>query len=129
MVRENWGDMGAEMLARIRSQHPLIHHITNFVVMNDTANVTLHIGGLPVMAHAKEGVAETVSAAAALVLNPGTLAPTWAESMVVVGRRGNDLGIPIVLDPVGAGAYASAYRVCQPALGGIEDHHRARQPG
>lgn len=104
MVREKWGDMGAEMLARIRSQRPLIHHITNFVVMNDTANVTLHIGGLPVMAHAKEEVAEMVSAAAALVLNPGTLTPTWVESMLVAGRRGNDLGIPIVLDPVGAGA-------------------------
>lgn len=104
MVREQWGDVAAEMLERIRSQHPLIHHITNLVVMNDTANVTLHVGALPVMAHAKEEVAEMVSAAGALVLNPGTLTPGWVESMLVAGRRANDQGIPIVLDPVGAGA-------------------------
>lgn len=94
----------AELRERVRKMRPLLHHITNFVVMNDTANVTLHIGGLPVMAHAKEEVAEMVSAAGALVLNPGTLSPEWVEAMEVAGRRANELGIPIVLDPVGAGA-------------------------
>jgi hydroxyethylthiazole kinase len=94
----------AELRERVRQQRPLIHHITNFVVMNDTANVTLHIGGLPVMAHAREEVAEMVAAAGALVLNPGTLTPEWVESMRVAGKRANELGIPIVLDPVGAGA-------------------------
>ncbi|MBI4759491.1 MAG: hydroxyethylthiazole kinase [Chloroflexi bacterium] len=98
------GQATAEMLARIRQRKPLLHHITNFVVMNDTANVTLHIGALPVMAHAREEVAEMVAAAGALVLNPGTLTPAWVESMIVAGRRANELGIPIVLDPVGAGA-------------------------
>jgi hydroxyethylthiazole kinase len=94
----------AELLVRLRSRRPMIHHITNMVVMNDTANVTLHIGGQPVMSHAKEEVAEMVSAAGALVLNIGTLTPELVESMLVAGRRANELGIPIVLDPVGAGA-------------------------
>lgn len=94
----------AELRERIPQQRPLLHHITNFVVMNDTANVTLHIGGLPVMAHAREEVAEMVAAASALVLNPGTLTPDWVEAMLIAGRRANELGIPIVLDPVGAGA-------------------------
>ncbi len=94
----------AEALSRIREQKPLIHHITNLVVMNDTANVTLHVGALPVMAHAAEEVAEMVSLAGALVLNPGTLTPSWVESMLIAGRQANELDVPIVLDPVGAGA-------------------------
>ena len=92
------------LLQRIRETRPLLHHITNFVVMNDTANVTLHVGALPVMAHAKEEVAEMVRLAGALVLNPGTLTPSWVESMLIAGREANRRGIPIVLDPVGAGA-------------------------
>jgi len=94
----------AEALARIRQEKPLLHHITNFVVMNDTANVTLHVGALPVMAHAAEEVAEMTALAGALVLNPGTLTPAWVESMLIAGRKANERGIPIVLDPVGAGA-------------------------
>lgn len=94
----------AELRERVRQQRPLIHHITNFVVMNDTANVTLHIGGLPVMAHDREEVAEMVAMAGALVLNVGTLSPDWIEAMLIAGKRANELGIPIVLDPVGAGA-------------------------
>jgi hydroxyethylthiazole kinase len=94
----------AEGLARVRAQKPLIHHITNLVVMNDTANVTLHIGALPVMAHAAEEVTEMVSQAGALLLNTGTLTPAAVESMLMAGRKANELQIPIVLDPVGAGA-------------------------
>ncbi len=99
-----FGAMSAELLTRIRNQHPLIHHMTNFVVMNDTANATLALGALPVMAHAKEEVAEMVGAAGALVLNPGTLTPEWVESMLIAGKRANELGVPIVYDPVGVGA-------------------------
>ena len=99
-----FGERVAQILEEIRRRKPLIHHITNFVVMNDTANITLHVGALPVMAHAAEEVAEMVSAAGALVLNPGTLTPEWVEVMLVAGRRASALGIPIVLDPVGAGA-------------------------
>lgn len=97
-------DKIAEAFSRIREEKPLLHHITNFVVMNDTANVTLHVGALPVMAHAAEEVAEMTGLAGALVLNPGTLTPEWVESMLIAGRQANELGIPVVLDPVGAGA-------------------------
>lgn len=94
----------AEALARIRQEKPLIHHITNYVVMNDTANLTLHLGALPVMAHAPEEVAEMTSRASALVLNIGTLTIPRVEAMVKAGKKASELGIPIVLDPVGAGA-------------------------
>jgi hydroxyethylthiazole kinase len=94
----------AQIYARVRSKRPLIHQITNFVVMNCTANITLCAGALPVMAHALEEVEEMVAAAGALVLNIGTLWPAQVESMLAAGRRANQLGIPVVLDPVGAGA-------------------------
>lgn len=93
-----------EIIARVQTQRPLIHHITNFVVMNATANITLCMGALPVMAHAPQEVEEMVGAASALVLNLGTLWPEQVEAMLLAGRRANQRGIPIVLDPVGAGA-------------------------
>jgi hydroxyethylthiazole kinase len=98
------GSFAAALLERVRAERPLIHHITNFVVMNDTANATLALGALPVMAHAREEVAEMVGSAGALVLNPGTLEPAWVEAMLIAGRRAGELGIPIVYDPVGVGA-------------------------
>jgi hydroxyethylthiazole kinase len=94
----------AEMMTRVRTRKPLIHHITNMVVMNMTANATLAIGALPVMAHAKDEVAEMVGAAGCLLLNIGTLTPETVESMIIAGRRANELGVPVVFDPVGAGA-------------------------
>jgi hydroxyethylthiazole kinase len=93
-----------QTLARIREQKPLVHQITNYVVMNETANATLALGALPVMAHAVEEVEEMVGLAGALVLNIGTLSPHWIEAMVLAGRAANARGIPVVLDPVGAGA-------------------------
>jgi hydroxyethylthiazole kinase len=93
-----------ETLARIRAEKPLVHQITNYVVMNETANATLALGALPVMAHAVEEVEEMVGLAGALVLNIGTLSPGWIEAMVLAGRAANARGIPVVLDPVGAGA-------------------------
>ena len=97
-------EQAAQDLSAIRNKKPLIHHITNFVVMNETANITLAIGALPVMAHAKEEVEEMVSMAGALVLNIGTLWPELIDSMVMAGKKANELGVPIILDPVGAGA-------------------------
>ena len=94
----------AESLARIRERTPLIHNITNFVVMNDTANLLLAWGASPVMAHAIEEVREMVSYAGALVLNIGTLEESWIKSMLAAGEEANLRGIPVVLDPVGAGA-------------------------
>lgn len=91
-------------LARIREQKPLVHQITNYVVMNETANATLALGALPVMAHAREEVEEMVAIAGALVINIGTLSPAWVDAMLAAGRAANAKGIPVVLDPVGAGA-------------------------
>jgi hydroxyethylthiazole kinase len=91
-------------LAALRDRRPLVHQITNYVVMNETANATLALGALPVMAHAREEVEEMVGLAGALVLNIGTLEPDWVEAMVAAGRAANAHGVPVVLDPVGAGA-------------------------
>jgi hydroxyethylthiazole kinase len=93
-----------DSLRRIRERKPLVHQITNYVVMNETANATLALGALPVMAHAREEVEEMVALAGALVLNIGTLSAHWIEAMAAAGRAANDRGVPVVLDPVGAGA-------------------------
>jgi hydroxyethylthiazole kinase len=95
-------------LRELRERKPLVHQITNYVVMNETANATLALGALPVMAHAREEVEEMVALASALVLNIGTLSEHWIEAMLLAGRAAGARGIPVVLDPVGAGA--TAYR-------------------
>jgi len=91
-------------LRLMRERRPLVHQITNYVVMNETANATLALGALPVMAHAVEEVEEMASIASALVLNIGTLSERWVEAMLLAGRAATARGIPVVLDPVGAGA-------------------------
>jgi len=91
-------------LDTIRNSRPLIHSITNFVVMNETANAVLCIGALPIMSHAIEEVEEMVEHAGALVLNIGTLTPNWVRAMELAGKRANQKNIAVVLDPVGAGA-------------------------
>jgi hydroxyethylthiazole kinase len=91
-------------LAAIRERKPLVHQITNYVVMNETANATLALGALPVMAHAVEEVEEMASVAGALVLNIGTLSARWIDAMLLAARAANTAGVPVVLDPVGAGA-------------------------
>src|SRR5690242_21805105 len=97
-----------DSLRRLREAKPLVHQITNYVVMNETANATLALGALPVMAHARDEVEEMVGLASALVLNIGTLSEPWVESMLLAGAAATRRGIPVVLDPVGAGA--TAYR-------------------
>src|SRR6266508_5738816 len=72
--------------------------------MNETANATLALGALPVMAHAREEVEEMVGLASALVINIGTLSPHWVDAMLAAGKAANAGGVPVVLDPVGAGA-------------------------
>ncbi|MGP8154704.1 MAG: hydroxyethylthiazole kinase [Smithella sp.] len=92
----------------IRSQSPVVHNITNYVVMNNTANALLAIGASPVMAHAEEEVEEMVNIASALVINIGTLSQSWINSMFKAARQARKKGIPVILDPVGVGA--TAYR-------------------
>lgn len=94
----------AENLQKIRETKPLIHNITNFVVMNYTANVLLSMGASPVMAHAENEVEDMVTFAGALVLNIGTLTDEWVASMVLAGQKATALQKPIILDPVGSGA-------------------------
>ena len=91
-------------LSAVKEKSPLIHHITNYVTSNDCANIVLAIGGSPVMADDLEEVAEMVGFASALVLNIGTLNPRTIESMLVAGLRAKELGVPVILDPVGVGA-------------------------
>src|SRR5688572_21517905 len=91
-------------LAAIRERKPLVHQITNYLVMNETANATLALGALPVMAHAREEVEEMVALAGVLVINIGTLSPHWVDAMLAAGKAANAGGVPVVLDPVGAGA-------------------------
>ncbi|OPY12503.1 MAG: Hydroxyethylthiazole kinase [Syntrophus sp. PtaB.Bin001] len=88
----------------VRDKVPLVHNITNYVVMNNTANALLALGASPVMAHAQEEVEDMVNIASALVINIGTLSPPWVKSMICAARRAAERGIPIILDPVGAGA-------------------------
>ena len=82
-------DPGAT-LGVIRERKPLVHNITNYVVMNETANAILALGALPVMAHAREEVAEMVGLAGALVLNIGTLSEPWIDAMLIAGKAANE---------------------------------------
>lgn len=94
-----WADVEA-----VRDRAPLVHNITNYVVMNSTANALLAVGASPVMAHAAEEVADMVAIADALVVNIGTLSPAWVDAMHDAMQAAAARATPIVLDPVGAGA-------------------------
>jgi len=101
---KNLSEKAARNLAAVREKKPLIHNITNYVVMNYTANALLAMGASPVMAHAPNEVEEMVSFAGALVLNIGTLTDDWIASMIKAGKKASSLKTPIILDPVGSGA-------------------------
>ncbi|MCL1925143.1 MAG: hydroxyethylthiazole kinase [Defluviitaleaceae bacterium] len=95
-----------DIITKLRTEKPLIHHITNFVTINDQANITLGIGASPIMANNIKEAAEIAKISKALVLNIGTL--NDIDSMISAGISANEKGIPIILDPVGAGV--SPYR-------------------
>ncbi|SHJ38305.1 hydroxyethylthiazole kinase [Malonomonas rubra DSM 5091] len=99
-------------LQKVRDTAPLVHNITNYVVMNNTANALLSIGASPVMAHAAEEVAEMVTLASALVINIGTLSKEWISGMAIAMAAAHEKGIPIIFDPVGAGATEFRTRTC-----------------
>ncbi|MDR1097876.1 MAG: hydroxyethylthiazole kinase [Tannerella sp.] len=110
-------------VALVRKKSPLIHNITNYVVMNNTANALLAIGASPVMAHAVDEVAEMTDIASALVINIGTLDAQWVEAMLIAGKRALERQIPVVFDPVGAGATTYRTKVsreiineCKPSI-------------
>ncbi|MBE3582423.1 MAG: hydroxyethylthiazole kinase [Thermoanaerobacteraceae bacterium] len=99
-----WGAKVAACIERVRERRPLIHHITNLVVTNVTANVTLAVGASPVMAYAPEEVADMARLAQGVVLNMGTLTQEVVEAMMLAGKAAKEAGIPVIFDPVGAGA-------------------------
>jgi len=94
----------AVLFEKVREQVPLVHQITNYVTVSDCANVTLAIGASPVMADDFAETEDITSISSALVLNMGTLNERTIASMLASGKRANELGIPVVFDPVGAGA-------------------------
>ena len=97
-------DVLSAAIAAVRTQSPLVHNITNYVVMNNSANALLAIGASPVMAHWVSEMEEMTAIAGALVLNIGTLDDKWIDGMLIAGKAAMRRGTPIVLDPVGAGA-------------------------
>ena len=96
-----------QAVTRIREAAPVVHNITNYVVMNNTANALLALGASPVMAHAEEEMADMVGIASALVINIGTLSREWVKAMFKAAEKASERGLPIILDPVGAGATPS----------------------
>lgn len=101
---EKLPEKAEQNLKKLRETKPLIHNITNYVVMNYTANILLAMGASPVMSHAPNEVEEMVQMAGALVLNIGTLSNEWIASMLLAGKQANKKKIPVILDPVGSGA-------------------------
>ncbi len=93
-----------EDIRKIREKAPLVHNITNYVVMNNSANALLALGASPVMAHARKEIIDIVRISSSLVVNIGTLNDPWIESMKLAVKTAKDFLKPIVLDPVGAGA-------------------------
>lgn len=100
----NYTERFGKLLKQVREESPLVHHITNLVVMNDTANVTLHLGARPVMALSRLEAPQMVVHARALVLNLGTLDEAVLAAAERAGEEANQRGVPVVLDPVGVGA-------------------------
>ncbi len=96
--------IASDCLERVRREKPLIHHLTNWVTIYDCANIVKVFGASPVMAHAREEVADMASIASALVLNIGTLTSAFIDAMILAGKSANRKGIPVVLDVCGAGA-------------------------
>jgi len=96
--------IASDCLERVRKEKPLIHHLTNWVTIYDCANIVKVFGASPVMAHAREEVAEMAGISSALVLNIGTLTADFVEAMILAGKSANLKGIPVVLDVCGAGA-------------------------
>lgn len=96
--------MFKNMLENVRKNCPLIHNITNYVTVNDCANIVIACGASPIMADDKDEVADITTICAGLNINIGTLNSRTIDSMLIAGKRANELQHPVVLDPVGAGA-------------------------
>ena len=107
-------------LTKVRREKPLIHHITNYVTVNDCANIVLSIGASPIMADDIDEVEDIVAISSTLVLNIGTLNQRTVAAMLVAGKKANALGIPVILDPVGAGASTLRNQTTQKLLTNVK---------
>lgn len=96
--------MFEKILKNVSDNTPLVHAITNYVTVNDCANIILASGGSPIMSDDENEVEEITSICKSLVINIGTLNERTIKSMVLAGKKANDFGHPVILDPVGAGA-------------------------
>lgn len=96
--------MFGKLLETLRNKSPLIHNITNYVTANDCANILIACGASPIMADEKEEVEEITSICAGLNINLGTIKSHTVPSMLIAGKRSNELNLPVILDPVGVGA-------------------------
>ena len=93
-----------ECMDNVRKNVPLVHNITNYVTVNDVANILLACGGSPIMSDEPEDVEDITSVCGGLNINIGTLHQSSIEGMLLAGKKANELGHPVLLDPVGAGA-------------------------
>ncbi len=109
-----------KMLKQVHDGNPLVHHITNYVTVNDCANIVLAIGASPIMADDMDEVEEIVSISSSLVLNIGTLNRRTIKSMIASGKKANQLGIPVIFDPVGAGASHLRNKTTQDILDAVK---------
>lgn len=108
------------MLENVRKNCPLIHNITNYVTVNDCANIVIACGASPIMADDKEEVAEITTICSGLNINIGTLNERTIASMLIAGKRANELNHPVVLDPVGAGASRLRTKTAMKFLEGVK---------
>ena len=108
--------MFQNVLENVRKKCPLIHNITNYVTANDCANVVLACGASPIMADEKDEVADITAICAGLNINMGTISKPKIESMLIAGKKANELHHPIVLDPVGVGTVSYTHLPLEPAV-------------
>ncbi len=112
--------MRADILNIVREKNPVVFHITNTVTINDCANITLALGGSPLMSFCKEELREILSFSSALVINIGTMDSKMCEMVVEAGKIANELGVPVVLDPVGVGASTPRERLVENLLSNVK---------
>ncbi|WP_408959882.1 hydroxyethylthiazole kinase [Natrinema sp. 74] len=110
----------ADSVRTLRETEPLVQHLTNTVTINDVANVTLHWGGLPVMADSVGDAGEMADLARAVLINSGQVPDGRVEAMHEAGRKANERGIPVVLDPVGVGSTPSRQAVVESLLSEVD---------
>lgn len=112
--------MFKKILQEVEKSTPLVHNITNYVTVNDCANIILACGGSPIMADDIEEVEDITSICNSLVINMGTLNEQTVQSMIIAGRKANELGHPVVLDPVGVGASTLRTNICHKLIKNIK---------